>query len=92
MSFVFMFGMVCDILYESILASILIILLSLIGFVFSFVFTQFKSCTSSMDVARVGDHGCDAWTVFNYCSAFKQPNVIDEYIAFSSLMSNCDIV
>ena len=27
------------------------------------VLIQFQSCTSSMAVARVGDHGCDDWNV-----------------------------
>ena len=92
MSFVFVFGMVCEILYESILVSMLIILLVLIEFVFNLVFTQFQSCTNSMAVARVGDHRCDVWTVFNDCSAFKQLSVIDSSILFNSLMSNCDII
>ena len=43
-------------------------------------------------MARVGDHGCDAWTVFNDCSLFKQLSVIDSSISFNSLMFNCDIV
>ena len=39
MSFVFVSGMFCEILYDNILVSILVILLSLIEFVFSLVLT-----------------------------------------------------
>ena len=59
---------------------------------FSLVLTQFERCTSRMDVTRVGDHICDAWTVFNDCFVFKQPRVMDASMSFSSLMFNCDIV
>ena len=79
-------------LYDSILVSALDVLFLTIAYVFSFVPTQFQSWTSSMVMARVGGYGCDAWTVFNEYSTFKQPMLMDSFMPFNSLMYNCDIV
>ena len=50
------------IFYDCNLDIMLAILARLIEFVFSLVLTQFQNFTSSMAMAKVGDHGCDAWT------------------------------
>ena len=76
MSFVVVSDICCEISYDYNLIIILFILVMLIQFDFSFIQTQFQSWTCKMAEAGVGEHWCDAWTVFSDCSAFKAPNVI----------------
>ena len=75
-TFIVVSGVCCDMSYDCNIITILNIIVLLIEFVFSFFRIKFQSWTCKMAEARVGDHGCDTWTVFSDHSALKVSNMI----------------